>query len=555
MRTPVWFWSNRADVSPRRQWDTGTLRRLFEGKVGPLAGTEFACRESTRPDALWGGAAVVVVGGRHHTSATDLEDLNGDLAMLHAVLLVVVGDEEGVFPWREVRHDRIRFWMQMPRRGVHDDMAEWAYFFGNGTDCDIPDRIADRLRGVWPDRTRDWVFMGQATHQRRRQAVDGLSRALRRTHGTLLATEGFTQGVGRDEYLDLLLSAKVSPCPAGPFTQDTFRFSEALEAGCAPILDAEAPRGGADYWGMVRRPPFSVVTDDWSSVGGTIEQLAARYPEPNIKALAWWANEKHDMARRLVDDLAALGGRDRPREQATILITTSPTERLDHLWMIGEVVSSARHWLSDAPIVIAADGVRPEQEHLRAKYLGDLYDIAMMCHHAWGNARLVWDDEWRHQAGTSHSAMAWVDTPTVLALEHDTPLVTDEPIAMPDAVEAVAAGMVDVLRFHHEALVLPEHEYTMCDHHTRRVLDLPIRRTRQWSQRPFLAGSAYYRRILDAHFPPTARTMVEDKMHSVCMTEPWAKNRLAIYHPDGNIKRSHHLDGRGVAPKFDMRYE
>ena len=32
------------------------------------------------------------------------------------------------------------------------------------------------------------------------------------------------------------------------------------------------------------------------------------------------------------------------------------------------------------------------------------------------------------------------------------------------------------------------------------------------------------------------------------------RNRIAIYHPDGNIRRSLHLDGRRDAPKFDMRF-
>jgi hypothetical protein len=35
----------------------------------------------------------------------------------------------------------------------------------------------------------------------------------------------------------------------------------------------------------------------------------------------------------------------------------------------------------------------------------------------------------------------------------------------------------------------------------------------------------------------------------------WYNWRLWIYTPEGNIKRSYHLDGRGGDPKFEMVVE
>ena len=115
--------------------------------------------------------------------------------------------------------------------------------------------------------------------------------------------------------------------------------------------------------------------------------------------------------------------------------------------------------------------------------------------------------------------------------------------------------MVDVLRFHHEAYILEPHEHLMVDHSTVNLLGLPVRRTRQWSQRPHLAGRDYYLTALGTYFTRESRTMIEDRLHGVCQSEPWSKNRIAIYHPDtGNIKRSYHSDGRGDEPKFEMVY-
>jgi hypothetical protein len=79
----------------------------------------------------------------------------------------------------------------------------------------------------------------------------------------------------------------------------------------------------------------------------------------------------------------------------------------------------------------------------------------------------------------------------------------------------------------------------------------PLRRTRQWSQRPHLAGAGYYADMLQSEFSPQARCFIEDRMHSIASSHP-ERHRLAIYHPEtGNVKRSYHLDGRQGDPKFD----
>jgi hypothetical protein len=83
-----------------------------------------------------------------------------------------------------------------------------------------------------------------------------------------------------------------------------------------------------------------------------------------------------------------------------------------------------------------------------------------------------------------------------------------------------------------------------------------LRRTLQWSQRPHLASTEYYRKIMARYFPPDNSTMIEDRMHSVAQTNP-DENRIAVYcpsDPDGSIVRSYNLDGRQDDPKYDMNY-
>ena len=128
-------------------------------------------------------------------------------------------------------------------------------------------------------------------------------------------------------------------------------------------------------------------------------------------------------------------------------------------------------------------------------------------------------------------------------------------------------GEADIIRFHHEELCLPDHEHMMIDHYdvqheTKSGERVSMRRTAQWSQRPHLARVSFYERILQQHFHPDSRTMIEDVMHGVVHQEferagvnGWYNYRLWIYCPETDklgIKRSYHTDGRGADSKYEM---
>ena len=83
---------------------------------------------------------------------------------------------------------------------------------------------------------------------------------------------------------------------------------------------------------------------------------------------------------------------------------------------------------------------------------------------------------------------------------------------------------------------------------------MPVIRTNQWSRRPHVSRVDYYRRLLDDYFPTTGRTMIEDLAYSVVQRYPWRYNRLALYAPGPNMKRSLNLDGREDDPKYDMKF-
>lgn len=260
---------------------------------------------------------------------------------------------------------------------------------------------------------------------------------------------------------------------------------------------------------------------------------------------------------------------------ALVVVSTSPIPSHPSAEIIEETLRSIEE-RCDWPILIVADGVRPELEHRRAayeEYLQKLSVLAVGQRWLWRN-RLA-GDPWLHQARAVATALHRWELgregagmpvpPALLFMEHDTPLVGEVPLD--DMADMVAANFADVVRLYHEKLLQPEHAqlfYPSPEEARLRSVSMqgggPFVRTRQWSQRPHVARWSYYRRMLEQHFPESSRTMIEDRMHSVAQSAP-EEHRIWLYLPEGDYpgglgtQRSDHLDGRGADPKFEMRYE
>ena len=107
----------------------------------------------------------------------------------------------------------------------------------------------------------------------------------------------------------------------------------------------------------------------------------------------------------------------------------------------------------------------------------------------------------------------------------------------------------NTIRFHFENQIPEEHMYLMFG------LENNFMRTSQWSQRPHLSRVSYYR---DMVLPNSwNKNFIEDGFHGYVIEDckihgdlGWNKHKLWIYHPEGGIKRSYHLDGREGTRKF-----
>lgn len=256
----------------------------------------------------------------------------------------------------------------------------------------------------------------------------------------------------------------------------------------------------------------------------------------------------------------------------TVIIPVSPIVSHPDTAILDETIESIRFHHPDAEILITFDGVRPEQKHRRQDYEEHIQRVLWKADHdpLWRPVCPFIFEEHRHQSGMLKAVIDEIRTPLLLYVEADCPLVTDEPIDWGNITDFITSGASNLVRLHHEGVIPEAHKHMMLqrtkhyndhdpDNDWRPRSIMTYMQTVQWSQRPHIASTAYYRRILDAHFSPDSRCFIEDRMHGIVDNayrrdgiQGWNQHRLHIYHPDtGNIKRSYTTDGRAGEPKYD----
>jgi len=546
---PLIWLSRHEGIDAIGPWDTGILQHMFNGTLWPHA-IEFESTWSNSreiDEKYRDRVAVVVLPSRHHYD--DTEWVTEQIAKLKGVLIILSSDEGHGFPWRGIRHENIKFWVQSPDPSNYSD-ARWAFMFGYGWRSEFPILAAQHARPSH-DRKLDWFFSGQVTNDTRRRAMPGLRTARGITNGVLNETDGFAKGLSVFEYVDRLSQSWFVPCPGGPSDIDSFRLYEALECGCIPLVDFDMPDGSQrGYWEFVygKNPLYKI--QGWGGIGELINDAMSNRVEASARVSAWWQQTKRGIVKQLENDLQTLGVEIEPWAKTTVLITCSPIASHPSMEILMETLGSLPR--RNMEIILALDGVRPEQQGMADNYYEFAHRVAQYCEHFLWPAIPFIAPVWLHQMRLTEMALNMATTPTVLFMEHDTPLLDDRFIDWDGIVELVENDHLDVIRFHHEELILPVHDYMMVDRETKTMLGVPIRRTRQWSQRPAVYNTDYFKRILFEYFTPGAKCFIEDRMHSFAQSK--RGHRLAIYHPDDDrsgIRRSGHTDGRAGGPKYD----
>lgn len=539
----VFFWSADTSCPNLGYWSTALIEDMLNGLVWtPSNRYDLQVHEGKPGPEIRN--CVLVIPGRFQTNKL-FQEVQEVLNGLDSCLFIYVADEEQLSNWQNLKHDNIEFWIQAP-------------FIKDSNKCHfIPFGYSPHTRssikeiGFISDPMYDWSFCGQNTHKRRYDLTHCLERM---SGGYLNTTQGFAQGLNRKDYIETLCQTRVAPAPGGPVHVDSFRAYEALEAGCNVVVDMYAGNLSGpkfyDYLFEDGSKPFEV-SSTWKDFDKTVNRLKSINPAYSNSI---WQQYKRSETIRLHNSLSKLTGLPFDHEDdLSFLVVTSPVLSHPSTEIIEETIDSIRFWQPDGEIIIACDNVRPEQEHLRQAYDEYLRRLVWLCNHQWTNTVPVILPEWGHQANTAREGLKFINTETFCFVEHDCPFFTDNPIDWKGCVRIIKNNELDILRFHFEADVIKEHRHLLIDQDPTQIDSVPIQRTLQYSQRPFITRSDYYLQIINEYFPLTSRTMLEDRLHGAAQDDP-DKFRIALYAPEGNKKRTGHQNGRLTEPKFEMKF-
>lgn len=538
------------EVSELSNWDMTLIKDLLENTLWqPSNRFEYVyVKKLYKTDK--GG--IIVIPARQNTGLEDkIQEYIKDLDWC---LLFIVGDEERLFDYKKLKHPNIKIWLMHPTLEDEADM-----YIGSGYTQHIKHQ-------PFVDKNLDWFFAGQNNHERRQDAVNVLTRMLNRDDlkGKLKVSEGFTQGLPKEEYTDYMNKTKAVIAPSGIQSPDSFRVFEALELGTVPIADdisrLVTKRG---YWSKIFTGfdiPFKVY-ENKDDIEGFICDVDREYPSYNNNVFAWWQNIKRYMAYKLNEHVKELTGLDYTiKDKITVIVVTSPIPSHPDTTIIDKCINDIRIQFSTAEILIGIDGVRPEQEHRKEEYEEYKRKLIWKCNNEWSNVLPVVFDKHKHQAMMTKKLLEYVHTPTILFVEHDTGITPDFKPEWKELVNLIEQGEAYTIRFHFEASIPEPHQHMMIDQ-PEDFGTIKLLKTYQWSQRPHLSSTVFYRDMINRYFTNDSRTMIEDVIHGRIESDyfddglmGWHKWRLFLYHPEGNIKRSYTTDGRQDDPMYEMRF-
>jgi|HubBroStandDraft_2_1064218.scaffolds.fasta_scaffold25281_2 hypothetical protein len=241
-----------------------------------------------------------------------------------------------------------------------------------------------------------------------------------------------------------------------------------------------------------------------------------------------------------------------PDEAITIVTTTSPIPSHPDTWIVDTTYASVRHHLPKARWLFLFDGVRPEQEDLRAGY--DEYKRKLferVENGEWTNTDYLRFGVYTHQAGMCRTAIlsGCIKTPLIMWIEHDFPL-NEKTIDWQGIVDTLIHNELHYIRF-----ALPEENWisirrahaNLEEFHTTH--GVPVMRIMNFTSLPHVARLNFYERLM--------KEFVTGRIHLEChATEsvPYAEREwsLALYTPPGDLDRFYSLDGRAGPVKLPM---
>ena len=230
------------------------------------------------------------------------------------------------------------------------------------------------------------------------------------------------------------------------------------------------------------------------------------------------------------------------KRDVTIIFPISILPSHPEFSILDETVRSIRHHFEENEIIFQIDGLRKERENRKEDYDEFKNRLLWKCLHDWKNTLPIIFNKHSHQTTMMKETEEEIKTSLLLYVESDTPLTIDQEINWEECLDMIEYKKANTIRFHFESFIPTEHEHLVFKKEGNFL------QTTQWSQRPHLSLTEYYRGVVLPYSQD--KTFIEDRFHGKVQDDGWEAHKLWIYHPEGSIKRSYHLDGRAGTRKF-----
>lgn len=227
-------------------------------------------------------------------------------------------------------------------------------------------------------------------------------------------------------------------------------------------------------------------------------------------------------------------------DSISILIPVAPIPTNPSSEVLDKTMTSIRENLPTSEIILMFDGIPADKVEMKAAYEEFIQKMLWRCEHELESVTPLVFEQHSHQSLMTKKALEIVKTPLILWSEQDTPLTGEIP--WQKLADVITTGYANVIRFHHEAQIHPEHEYLMLDKKPIDILGVPLLRTRQWSGRPHLASTNFYNGMASRW--NNEPRFIEHLMYGPVSEGAYDEYRLHMYAPRGSLVRSLHLDGR-----------
>jgi hypothetical protein len=185
-------------------------------------------------------------------------------------------------------YDKCKFVLRNYYRGP---MPEHVMHIPLGWNTGFTDYVQDKTSSA---RQYTWAFVGARWDQNRNDMSSAMSSV---PNGSLYVADHTGPRLAPAQMGRFYSEAIFVPCPRGAIIIDSFRVTEALEAGCIPIVER------SDYWFDMHGKDFPAIqVDNWLQAPAIIRHHLnnpSKLEALRILCKAWWDSNKYNVNKKV----------------------------------------------------------------------------------------------------------------------------------------------------------------------------------------------------------------------------------------------------------------